>query len=181
MNYGEIKNCDIANGIGVRVSIFVSGCRNHCKGCFQPETWDFNYGKLYTEETKQTLLDMLAPDYIDGLTLLGGDPFEPENQPALLPLLRDFHRLYPQKNVWAYTGYLFENLISGEGHPCCEYTKEMLSNIDILVDGPYIDEQHDISLQFRGSRNQRIIDVKKSLESGKVVIVPDKKRGSFYG
>jgi anaerobic ribonucleoside-triphosphate reductase activating protein len=180
MYYGEIKNCDIANGTGVRVTLFVSGCRNHCKGCFQPETWDFEYGKPYTDETKQSILDMLKPDYIDGLTLLGGDPFEPENQSALLPLLREFHKIYPDKNIWAYTGYIFEDLLSGAGHPCCEYTNEMLSNIDVLVDGPYIDDLRNISLQFRGSSNQRIIDVKSSLKTGEAVIIPDKKRGSFY-
>lgn len=180
MYYGEIKNCDIANGVGVRVSIFVSGCRNHCPGCFQPETWNFKYGSPYTKETEKEILDMLKPGYIDGLTLLGGDPFEPENQSALIPLLREFHRLYPQKNVWAFTGYLFEDLTAGKEHPCCEYTKEMLSLIDVLVDGPYKEDLHDISLQFRGSSNQRIIDVKKSLEEGKVIIIPDRKRGSFY-
>lgn len=180
MNYGEIKNCDIANGQGVRVTLFVSGCRNHCKGCFQPETWDFAYGKPYTSETQEEILKLLSPSYIDGLTLLGGDPFEPENQRALISLLKECKRRYPDKNIWAYTGYLFENLIAGKEHPCCECTQEMLSYIDTLVDGPYMDELHDISLRFRGSTNQRILDAKKSLASGKAIIIPDKKRGAFY-
>ena len=180
MHYGEIKNCDIANGRGVRVTLFVSGCRNKCKGCFQPETWDFNYGSLYTKETETKLLEMLSPSYINGLTLLGGDPFEPENQKELLPLLRKVRSSYPDKNIWAYTGYLFETLTSGKEHPCCEETREMLSLIDVLVDGKYMDELHDISLQFRGSSNQRIIDVAKSLKAGAATIIPDDKRGEFY-
>ena len=180
MHYGEIKNCDIANGRGVRVTLFVSGCRNKCKGCFQPETWDFNYGSPYTKATEIRLLEMLSPDYIDGLTLLGGDPFEPENQKELLPLLRKVRSTYPDKNIWAYTGYLFETLTSGKEHPCCASTREMLSLIDVLVDGKYVDELHDISLQFRGSSNQRIIDVAKSLKANKTIIIPDDKRGEFY-
>ncbi len=180
MHYGNIKNCDIANGRGVRVTLFVSGCRNKCKGCFQPETWDFNFGTLYTKETEDKLLKMLSPSYINGLTLLGGDPFEPENQRELLPLLRRVRETYPDKNIWAYTGYLFDTLIGGKEHPCCETTNEMLSYIDVLVDGKFMEELHNISLQFRGSSNQRIIDVKKSLEKGGAVIIPDDKRGEFY-
>ncbi len=181
MYYCEIKNTDIANGTGIRVTLFVSGCRNHCPGCFQPQTWAFDYGKPYTTETEETLLHMLSPSYIEGLTLLGGDPLEPENQRALLPLLRRFHEMYPAKSIWAYTGYIFENLISGSDHPCCEATSEMLSYIDVLVDGPYKDELHDISLSFRGSTNQRILDLPKSLRLGEAVIIEDRKRGSFYG
>ncbi len=181
MYYGEIKNCDIANGRGVRVTLFVSGCRNRCAGCFQPETWDFEYGKPYTDETKDELLKMLAPSYIDGLTLLGGEPFEPENQIELLPLLESFRATYPKKDVWAFTGYTYEKLTSGDGHPCCEATEKLLSYIDVLVDGKYMEELKDISLQFRGSSNQRIIDVKESRKRGETVIIPDKKRGSFYG
>ena len=180
MHYGEIKNCDIANGIGVRVSIFVSGCRNYCKGCFQPETWNFDFGSEYTEDTEKKLLDMLAPEYIDGLTLLGGDPFEPENQKELVELLHKVHKKYPDKDIWAYTGYTLETLQSGKEHPCCEYTQEMLSLIDVLVDGKYIDELHDLSLQFRGSSNQRLIDMKKTLAKGEIVLVSEQKRGSFY-
>ncbi len=180
MYYGEIKNCDIANGAGVRVSLFVSGCRNHCPGCFQPETWDFSFGRPYTEETEQEILDMLAPAYVDGLSLLGGDPFEPENQRELMPLIRKFKERYPDKTIWAYTGYLLEDLLSGEGHPCCEVTKEMVEAIDVLVDGKFIEAEKDISLQFRGSRNQRLLDVKKTLAEGRPVEFEVRKRGSFY-
>ena len=166
MNYGTIKNCDIANGSGVRVSLFVSGCRNHCPGCFQPETWDFNYGQPFTAETEQEIMRLLEPSYINGLTLLGGDPFEPENQRALLPFLRKVHAAYPEKDVWAYTGYTWEHLTSAAQRINHPETWEMLSLIDILVDGPFIQKKKDIRLHFRGSDNQRVIDVKRSLASG---------------
>ena len=166
MNYGTIKNCDIANGSGVRVSLFVSGCRNHCPGCFQPETWDFNYGQPFTAETEQEILGLLEPGYINGLTLLGGDPFEPENQRALLLFLRKVRAAYPEKDIWAYTGYTWEQLISGTHRVSLPETVEMLSLIDILVDGPFIQEKKDIRLHFRGSDNQRVIDAKRSLASG---------------
>lgn len=166
MNYGTIKNCDIANGSGVRVSLFVSGCRNHCPGCFQPETWDFNYGQPFTAETEQEILGLLEPSYINGLTLLGGDPFEPENQRALLLFLRKVRAAYPEKDIWAYTGYTWEQLISGTHRVSLPETVEMLSLIDILVDGPFIQEKKDIRLHFRGSDNQRVIDAKRSLASG---------------
>lgn len=169
MNYAEIKSCSIENGTGVRVSLFVSGCRHHCKECFNAETWDFNYGKLYTVETENLLLEQLAPDYIAGLTLLGGDPTEPENQRALLPLLQRMRKELPGKTVWAYSGYLYEDFLPG-GRAYCEVTEEYLGLIDILVDGPFILEQKDISLLFRGSANQRIIDVPKSRACGDVVI-----------
>ena len=169
MNYAEIKPCSIENGTGVRVSLFVSGCRHHCKECFNAETWDFNYGKPYTVETETLLLEQLAPDYIAGLTLLGGDPTEPENQRALLPLLQRMRKELPGKTVWAYSGYLYEDFLPG-GRACCEVTEEYLGLIDILVDGPFILEQKDISLLFRGSANQRIIDVPKSRACGDVVI-----------
>ena len=169
MNYAEIKSCSIENGIGVRVSLFVSGCRHHCKECFNAETWDFNYGKPYTVETENLLLEQLAPDYIAGLTLLGGDPTEPENQRALLPLLQRMRKELPGKTVWAYSGYLYEDFLPG-GRAYCEVTEEYLGLIDILVDGPFILEQKDISLLFRGSANQRIIDVPKSRACGNVVI-----------
>ncbi len=180
MYYGEIKNCDIANGTGVRISIFVSGCRNHCKGCFQPQTWDFSYGKPFTKETQKQIIDMLSPKYIDGLTLLGGDPFEIENQRELIHLIREVKKLYPKKSIWAYTGYLYENLIEGIKYPCCEVTKEMLENIDVLVDGKFVEELKNLSLQFRGSENQRIIDVKKSMSEGRVVEMQIRKRGAFF-
>ncbi len=169
MNYAEIKSCSIENGTGVRVSLFVSGCRHHCKECFNAETWDFNYGKPYTVETETLLLEQLAPDYIAGLTLLGGDPTEPENQRALLPLLQRIRKELPGKTVWAYSGYLYEDFLTG-GRAYCEVTEEYLGLIDILVDGPFILEQKDISLLFRGSANQRIIDVPKSRACGDVVI-----------
>ena len=166
MNYGMIKNCDIANGTGVRVSLFVSGCRNHCPGCFQPETWDFSYGQPFTEETVKELLRLLEPSYINGLTLLGGDPFEPENQRVLLPFLRKVHAAYPEKDVWAYTGYTWEQLTCAAQRINHPETWEMLSLIDILVDGPFIQKKKNIRLHFRGSDNQRVIDVKRSLASG---------------
>lgn len=170
MYYGEIKNCDIANGIGVRVTLFVSGCRNHCPGCFQPETWDFAYGKSFTEETEAYLLELLNPEYINGLTLLGGDPFEPENQKALLPFLKKIKETYPNKNIWAYSGYTWEQLISGNHHANVRETPELLSLIDVLVDGPFIQEKKNIRLRFRGSENQRIINVKQSIEDKHVVM-----------
>ena len=166
MNYGTIKNCDIANGSGVRVSLFVSGCRNHCPGCFQPETWDFGFGQPFTADTEQETLGVLEPSYINGLTLLGGDPFEPENQRALLLFLRKVRAAYPEKDIWAYTGYTWEQLISGTHRVSLPETVEMLSLIDILVDGPFIQEKKDIRLHFRGSDNQRVIDAKRSLASG---------------
>ena len=168
MNYGTIKNCDIANGSGVRVSLFVSGCRNHCPGCFQPETWDFGFGQPFTADTEQEILGLLEPSYINGLTLLGGDPFEPENQRALLLFLRKVRAAYPEKDIWAYTGYTWEQLISGTHRVSLPETVEMLSLIDILVDGPFIQGKKDIRLRFRGSENQRVIDVKRSLVSGNI-------------
>ena len=167
MNYGEIKKCDIANGEGVRVSLFVSGCTHHCRGCFNPETWDFNYGRLFDDKAEEEIFSALSANYISGLSLLGGEPFEPENQRALLPFLRKVKAVFPTKNIWCYTGYLFEELLGGsKAH--CECTKEMLMLIDILVDGEFHLEKKDISLAYRGSSNQRIIDVRKSLESGRI-------------
>ena len=170
MNYCEIKKTDIANGPGVRVSLFVSGCRNHCPGCFNQETWNFRYGQEYTAETEKDILRALAPDYIQGLSLLGGDPFEPENQRELLHLLRNVKTAFPKKDIWAYTGYTLERLRNAESHPRCEVTDEMLSMIDILVDGPFIETRKNISLRFRGSDNQRIIDLPDTLKSGENVI-----------
>ena len=170
MNYGAIKKCDIANGIGVRVSLFVSGCRHHCKGCFNAVAWDFSYGQPYTEKTEQELLNALAPDYIQGLSLLGGEPFEPENQPVLTELLRKVHVQYPDKDVWCYSGYRYDTDLSVGGSVHTAVTDEMLSYIDVLVDGRFVEELKDISLQFRGSSNQRLIDVKKSLAAGEVIL-----------
>ena len=168
MNYGEIKNYDIANGEGVRVSLFVSGCTHHCKNCFNPETWSFEYGKPFTKETEDYIIECLSPDYIDGLSLLGGEPFEPQNQEVLLPFLRKIKNELPNKNIWCYTGYLFDRELLSESRARCEFTDEMLSLIDVLVDGEFVQALHDISLAFRGSSNQRIIDVQKSLETGEV-------------
>lgn len=157
MNYANIKNCDIADGPGVRISLFVSGCRHHCKGCFNAETWDFNFGQPYTQETEGELLKLLEPDYIQGFTLLGGEPFEPENQVELVHLLRKIRMTFPQKDIWCYTGYLYDvDLIEG-GKVYTDVTKEMLSYIDVLVDGEFIEAEKDLSLEFRGSRNQRIL------------------------
>ncbi len=169
MFYGEIKNFDIANGEGVRVSLFVSGCTHHCKGCFQPETWSFDYGKPYTAETENSIIEMLKFDYIDGLSLLGGEPFEPDNQRELVKLLSRFKKECPEKSVWCYTGYLFDEELLKESRARCEVTDEMLSMIDVLVDGEFREELKDITLSFKGSSNQRIIDVKASLETGMVV------------
>ena len=167
MYYGEIKNCDIANGEGVRVTLFVSGCTNHCKNCFQPQTWDFCYDQPFTTETEDYLLSLLSPVYINGLTLLGGEPFEPENQRDLLPLLRQVRARYPQKTVWCFTGYRLDNELQRDGsHPRCEVTDAMLDCIDVLVDGRFREELKDISLQFRGSRNQRVIDMNETRRTG---------------
>lgn len=170
MHYGEIKNCDIANGIGVRVSLFVSGCTNHCEGCFQPETWDFNYGNDFTEETENRILEMLAPDYICGLTVLGGEPFEPENQRVLVDFLRKVRRKYSEKSIWCFTGFTLEMLETEGTHCHCEATEEMLSLIDVLVDGRFDKNKKNISLRFRGSENQRLIDLNLTRECGTLTL-----------
>lgn len=159
MNYANIKEYDIADGPGVRVSLFVSGCRHHCRGCFNPETWDFAYGKPYTKAVEERIIDLLKPSYIQGFTLLGGEPFEPENQTALVGLLRRVKECCPQKDVWCYTGYLYDVDLQEGGKVYTEVTDEMLSYIDVLVDGEFIEEEKDISLRFRGSRNQRILEL----------------------
>ena len=170
MYYGNIKKNDIANGLGVRVSLFVSGCRNKCKNCFNKETWDFCYGKPFTGETKNEIFAELDKYWIAGLTVLGGEPFEPENQKDLLPFLRKVRQKYPEKTIWMYSGYLFDEHMLKQSKIRTEYTDEILSLIDVLVDGRFVEELHDITLKFRGSSNQRVIDVKKSLERGKVVL-----------
>ncbi len=175
MYYGEIKDCDIANGEGVRVSLFVSGCTNRCKNCFQPQTWDFHYGQPFTEDTEQKLLDMLAPSYINGLTVLGGEPFEPENQHCLVPFLRRVRATYPQKTIWAFSGFTLEELQSDGSHPRCEVTDEMLSLLDVLVDGRFVEELKDISLRFRGSSNQRLIDLNATRAAGEIRCLPDRR------
>ena len=159
MNYGEIKKYDIADGPGVRVTLFVSGCRHHCKGCFNAETWDFHYGNPYTEKTEKEILDALNHPYIAGLTLLGGEPFEPENQRELVKLLKKVREMYPKKNIWCYTGYTYDKDLLEGGKVYTPFTEEMLSYIDTLVDGQFIESQKDITLKFRGSANQRILDL----------------------
>ncbi len=173
MNYAEIKNCDIANGPGVRVSLFVSGCTHRCPGCFNAVAWDFDYGKPFTRQTIDQILALLAPSYIRGITILGGEPFEPQNQGPIVELLRQIKAKYPQKSIWAFSGYLFDrDILSGKlGDPVI--TKEYVSYLDVLVDGPFIREKKDLTLRFRGSSNQRVIDVPASLRSGEVVLWQD--------
>ncbi len=168
MRYGAIKKRDIANGIGVRVVLFVSGCTHHCKGCFQPETWSFDYGQDYTKATEDEIIEALRPSFIDGLTLLGGEPFEPQNQAELIKLLRRVRTELPEKTIWAFSGYTFEEL-TGESRARCQVTDEMLSMVDVLVDGEFVEEKRNISLQFRGSENQRLIDVPSTLANGQIV------------
>lgn len=176
MHYGEIKDCDIANGQGVRVTLFVSGCTNHCENCFQPQTWDFNYGKEFTEETEREILNLLDKEYIHGLTLLGGEPFEPSNQIALLPFIERVKEKLPQKSIWAYTGFTYEELKTDGSHPRCEATDALLSLLDVLIDGRFIEAQKNLSLQFRGSENQRIIDMKETLKTETIVLWHDTAR-----
>ena len=173
MNFGEIKKADIANGTGVRVTLFVSGCTHHCRECFQPETWSFDYGTPFTEATEEELLYAMAPSFVEGLTLLGGEPFEPENQRVLVPFLKKVRERYPQKSIWSYTGYLYDEELKKDSRARCEVTDEMLSLIDVLVDGEFVLEKKDITLKFRGSGNQRIIDVKKSLLEDRICLVED--------
>ena len=170
MNYAAIKNCDIANGPGVRVSLFVSGCTHRCLGCFNEVAWDFNYGEPFTQDTIDIILKMLRPSHIRGLTLLGGEPFEPENQAPIVELLRQIKKAYPDKSIWAFSGYLFDkDILSGRLGDTSEY----LSYLDVLVDGPFVLEKKNLSLRFRGSENQRIIDVPASLATGEVILWKD--------
>ena len=178
MYYGEIKDCDIANGEGVRVSLFVSGCTNHCEHCFQPQTWAFDYGQPFTEETENRILSLLSPSYINGLTLLGGEPFEPENQRTLLPFLRRVRAAYPEKSIWAFSGFTYEELLAEGSHACCEATEELLGLVDVLVDGRFVEALKDISLRFRGSSNQRLIDLNATRRTGEITLLPD-RRGSY--
>lgn len=173
MNYATIKNCDIANGPGVRVSLFVSGCTHHCKGCFNEIAWDFNYGEPFTQKTIDEIMDMLKPAYIRGLTVLGGEPFEPQNQEPVLKLLRRIKEKYPEKSIWAFSGYLFDKDILSGRLGNWEITREYLSYLDVLVDGPFIEARKNLSLRFCGSDNQRLIDVPASLASGEIVLWKD--------
>ena len=173
MNYAEIKNCDIANGPGVRVSLFVSGCTHHCPGCFNQVAWDFHYGQPFTQQTIDEILELIKPDYIRGLTLLGGEPFEPENQPDVVKLLRQLKEKYPQKSIWAFSGYLFDRDILSGHLGDWEITKEYLSYLEVLVDGPFVEAKKNLGLRFRGSENQRIIDVPASLARNEIVLWQD--------
>ena len=171
MHVGEVMTADVANGKGMRVSVFVSGCRNHCKGCFQPQTWNFNYGREYTPEIEQFIIDELSKSYYDGITILGGDPMEPENQEPVLQLLRRIKKELPDKNVWAYTGYVYDrDLVPGGKRFVDGVTRELLESIDILIDGRFVEELKNLMLNFRGSGNQRIIKMKETLETGEVVL-----------
>ncbi|MDO5702879.1 MAG: anaerobic ribonucleoside-triphosphate reductase activating protein [Lachnospiraceae bacterium] len=170
MYYGNLKEMDVANGEGIRVTLFVSGCTNHCEGCFQPATWDFKFGKPYTEETEKTILDFLGKPYADGLTLLGGEPFEPENQAVLVGLCRKVKEMYPGKNIWAYTGFVYDkDLLPGQ-RKHTDVTDEMISYIDVLVDGPFVLAQRNLALTFRGSENQRVLDMKRTVSEGRAVL-----------
>jgi anaerobic ribonucleoside-triphosphate reductase activating protein len=173
LHYATIKNCDIANGPGVRISLFVSGCTHRCKGCFNEVAWDFEYGEPFTQETVDYILSLLAPSYVKGLTLLGGEPFEPQNQPALVDLLRQVKAKYPEKSIWAFSGYLFDrDMLSGRLGDSA-VLNEFLGYLDVLVDGPFVESKKDLTLRFRGSSNQRLIDVPASLSSGTVVLWQD--------
>ena len=173
MHYATIKNCDIANGPGVRVSLFVSGCTHRCKGCFNEVAWDFEYGQPFTQQTIDYILSLLEPSYVKGLTLLGGEPFEPQNQGPIVELLRQIKAKYPQKSIWAFSGYLFDKDILAWRLGPREITEEYLSYLDVLVDGPYVESKKDLMLRFRGSSNQRIINVPESIRQGTVVLWED--------
>ena len=169
MNYADIKRIDVANGEGVRVSVFVSGCNHHCKGCFNECAWDFNYGNKFTEKQEEEVLKDLNHDYISGLTLLGGEPLEPANQEGLLPLVKKAKEKFPDKKIWCYTGFDFEKDVVGKMAPNNETTKELLKYIDVMVDGKFEEDKKDLKLKFRGSSNQRILDVQESLKENKPV------------
>ncbi len=176
MNYGSIKKCDVANGPGVRVSLFVSGCTHHCKGCFNPETWDFNYGKEFDSSAENRILELLIPDYIEGFSLLGGEPFEPQNQPTLTILLRKIKKRFPEKKIWCYSGYtLDKDILNKDSKIRTEYTDEMIGYIDVLVDGEFKEELKNLNIKFRGSENQRLIDVKKTLSGKSVTLIDESK------
>lgn len=172
MNYSVIKNCDIANGPGARVSLFVSGCTHHCPGCFQPETWDFSYGKPFTKEVEELIFSMLEPWYIEGLTLLGGEPFEPENQIELLPFVNKVNERFPKKTIWAYSGFTLEELLRRSGVNG-NITLSLLNKIDILVDGPFVAAKKDLRLKFCGSSNQRLIDLRRTINTGVLTLWHD--------
>ena len=172
MNYATIKNCDIANGPGVRISLFVSGCTHRCPGCFNEVAWDFEYGQPFTREVEDNILEMLSPDFVQGITLLGGEPFEPQNQTVLVPFLKRIRQIYPQKSIWCFSGYIFENIAAGKVGTK-NVALDFLKQLDVLVDGPYIEAKRNLMLRFRGSENQRLINVPESLKSDAVVLWED--------
>lgn len=174
MYYGEMKKMDIANGIGIRVSLYVSGCTNHCEKCFQPETWDFHYGQPFTQDAEQEIMAALRPDYVYGLAVLGGEPLEPQNQRDLMPILQRIRVAFPQKDIWVFTGFVLETELQQPSNARCEITDELLAQIDVLVDGRYVEALRDLSLQFRGSSNQRIIDLNRSRVAGETVLWSEK-------
>lgn len=180
MNYAAIKKHDIANGPGVRVSLFVSGCSHHCPGCFNQETWDFNYGQEFNSDVINEIIQAIEPSFIHGFSLLGGEPFELPNQKGVLPLLKEIKTKFPNKDIWCYTGYDYEKDILGKMVDAWPETKEMLSYIDILVDGEFVEAKKDLSLRFRGSSNQRLIDVQASLEANEVILWDDSHDFSIY-
>lgn len=175
MHYSVIKPLSIENGPGCRVSLFVSGCRNHCPHCFQQETWDFGYGQEFTEETEKEIIELMKPTWVKGITLLGGEPFEPENQPALLHLTNRIRAELPEKTIWAYSGCTYEQLHTPGFRGCTDVTEALLDNIDVLVDGPFIEARKNLLLPFRGSDNQRLIDLKKTKGTGAIILVPDRR------
>ena len=183
MHYGAIKKSDIANGEGIRTTLFVSGCRNRCKNCFQPETWAFDYGYEFTKDVEEQIYKTFENPVVKGLTVLGGEPMEPENQRGLLPFLKEFKKRFPSKTVWLYTGNLYEELTCGVGNheKCLDITEELLTYVDILVDGRYIEEKKSLGLRFRGSENQRIIDMNKTRECGKIVLWEGISEDRYYG
>lgn len=170
MRYASVKKCDVANGTGIRVSIFVSGCHHHCKGCFNSDAWDFNFGKEYDEETEESILKELDKSYIQGLSLLGGEPLEYVNQKGLLSLVKKAKERHPEKTIWCYTGYKFDDDVMGDMFNKWPETKELVSNFDIVVDGKYDEDLRDLNLKFKGSSNQRIIDVQKTLKNNEVIL-----------
>ncbi len=172
MHYGQIFKADTANGVGMRVSLFVSGCTNHCEGCFQPETWDFNYGLPYTKETEDLIVNEVAKPFYEGLTVLGGEPMEPENQEEVMKLVKRVRKEAPEKTIWIYSGFTYEKDLYKGCRKYTEFTDGILDNIDIMVDGKFVLAQKNITLNFRGSENQRIIDMKATREKGEVVLSP---------
>lgn len=171
MYYGELKKRDIANGLGVRVALFVSGCTNHCEECFNRDTWDFHFGRPYTQETENEIIEAMRPDFVRGLSLLGGEPMEPKNQPQLLALVKRAKKELPDKDIWCYTGFTYDELLDRRAYPNTEIVEELLSYIDVLVDGRFEKDKRNLMLKFRGSENQRLIDLNATRKENKVVLL----------